>query len=111
MVNADRVKVVLLMDGRSVISDVQEAVDRDTGERKAWIFNFPYQVTYDSPDMDEAGIVLDPEVKIYYQPFCPLTADTQMAINTSAVVSIMEPVPSLRDTYIANVRKMGGEVE
>ena len=49
MVNADRVKVVLLMDGRSVISDVQEAVDRDTGERKAWIFNFPYQVTYDTP--------------------------------------------------------------
>jgi len=27
------------------------------------------------------------------------------------VVTILEPVPSLRDTYIGNVQKMGGTVE
>jgi len=111
MVNSERVKVVILMDGNKVIADVQEAVHKDTGERQAWVFNFPYKVTHDEPKLDGTGIVVDPEVKIHYQPWCPLTSDVQMAINPNFVVSILEPVPSLRDTYIENVRKMGGEVE
>jgi hypothetical protein len=27
------------------------------------------------------------------------------------VLTVLEPVPSLRDTYISNVQKMGGNVE
>ena len=111
MVNSERVKVVILMDGTNVIADIQEAVHKDTGERQAWVFNFPYKVTFDDPKLDGTGIVMDPEVKVHYQPWCPLTSDIQIAVNTGFVVSIMEPVPSLRDTYIENVRKMGGEVE
>ena len=111
MVNSERVKVVVLMDGTNVIADVQEAVHKDTGERQAWVFNFPYKITFDDPKLDGTGIVMDPEVKVHYQPWCPLTSDVQMPINTNYVVTILEPVPSLRDTYIENVRKMGGEVE
>lgn len=111
MVNAERVKIVVLMDGSTVIADVQEAVHKDTKERQAWVFNFPYVVTYDQPKQDGDGLVVDPEVKIHYQPWCPLTSDVQVAVNTAFVVSLMEPVPSLRDTYIENVRKMGGDVE
>ena len=48
MVKSERVKVVVMFDGRSVISDVQEAVDKETNERKAWVLNFPYVVTYDT---------------------------------------------------------------
>jgi len=32
-------------------------------------------------------------------------------LNHNMVVTILEPVPSLRDTYISNVQKMGGSVE
>lgn len=111
MVKSERVKVAVLVTGETVIADVQEAVHRETGERQAWVFNFPYKVTYDEPKLDGTGIVLDPEVKVHYQPWCPLSVDVQMAVNTAFVASILEPVPSLRDTYIENVRKMGGEVE
>jgi hypothetical protein len=111
MINADRVKIAVLMDGRSVISDIQEAVHKETGERQAWVFNYPYAVTYDQPKLEGTGITMDPDVKVYYEPWNPLTTDVQVAINPQFVVTIMEPQPSLRDTYVANVVKMLGDVE
>ena len=111
MVNAERVIVVILMDGTNVIADVQEAVHKETGERQAWVFNYPYTVSYEQPKMEGVGLQEDPEVRVNYAAWCPLTIDTQIAVNTQFVVSIMEPVPSLRDTYVENVRKMGGDVE
>lgn len=111
MVNAERVKVVVLMNGDSVIADLQEAVHKETGERQAWVFNYPYKIEYDNPKLEGTGIVMDPDVKVYYQPWNPLTTDTQIAINPSYVVTIMEPQPSLRETYIQNVGKMTGDVE
>ena len=111
MVNAERVKIVVLMDGQSVITDLQEAVHKETGERQAWVFNYPYKVTYDSPKLEGTGISMDPDVKVYYEPWNPLTTDIQVAMNPDYVVTIMEPQPSLRDTYISNVEKMTGSVE
>ena len=111
IINSDRVKVVIMFNGDNILADVQEAVDKESGARQAYILNYPYKVTYSSPELDGTGIVTDPEVKVHYQPWCPLSPETQIPINQSVVVSILEPVPSLRDTYVENVRKMGGTVE
>ena len=110
-VKSERVKVVVMFNGDSVICDLQEAVDKESGARQAYIMNFPYKVEYDQPKLDTAGIVTDPEVKVHYQPWCPLSPETKVALNHNMVVTILEPVPSLRDTYISNVQKMGGSVE
>ena len=111
LVKSERVKVVVMFNGDNVICDLQEAVDKDTGARQAYVMNFPYKVEYDQPKLDTAGIVTDPEVKVHYQPWCPLSPETKVALNHNMVVTILEPVPSLRDTYISNVQKMGGTVE
>ena len=111
LVNTDRVKVVILFNGDNIICDLQEAVDKESGARQAYIMNFPYKVDYDQPTLDGTGIVTDPEVKVHYSPWCPLTPETRIPVNHNMVVSILEPVPSLRDTYITNVQKMGGNVE
>ena len=111
LVKSERVKVVVMFNGDNVICDLQEAVNKDTGERQAYIKNYPYIVVYDSPKMDKAGIVTDPEVKVHYQPWCPLSPEIKIPLNHNMVVTILEPVPSLRDTYISNVQKMGGNVE
>jgi len=111
LVKTDRVKVVILTNGDNVIADVQEATHKDTGERQAFILNFPYKVEYDQPKLNDTGIVTDPEVKVHYSPYCPLTTEVRIPINPGVVTTILEPVPSLRDTYIANVQKMGGSVE
>ena len=110
-VKSDRVKVVVMFNGDNVICDLQEAVNKETGERQAYIMNFPYKVEYDTPKLDQTGIVTDPEVKVHYQPWCPLSPETRIPLNHNMVVTILEPVPSLRDTYISNVQKMGGNVE
>ena len=110
-VKSDRVKVVVMFNGDNVICDLQEAVDKDSGARQAYIMNFPYKVEYDQPKMDKTGVVTDPEVKVHYAPWCPLSPDIRIPLNQNVVVTILEPVPSLRDTYITNVQKMGGSVE
>ena len=110
-VKSERVKVVVMFNGDNVICDLQEAVDKESGARQAYIMNYPYKVEYDSPKMDKAGIVTDPEVKVHYSPWCPLSPEIKIPINQNMVVTILEPVPSLRDTYMTNVQKMGGNVE
>ena len=72
LVKAERVKVVVMFNGDNVICDLQEAVNKDTGERQAYIMNFPYRVEYDQPKLDKTGIVTDPEVKVHYQPWLSL---------------------------------------
>ena len=111
LVKSERVKVVVMFNGDNVICDLQEAVNKDSGERQAYIMNYPYKVDYDTPKLDQAGIVTDPEVKVHYSPWCPLSPEVKVPINQNMVVTILEPVPSLRDTYISNVQKMGGNVE
>ena len=111
LVKSERVKVVVMFNGDNVICDLQEAVDKESGARQAYIMNYPYKVEYDSPKMDKAGIVTDPEVKVHYSPWCPLSPEIKIPINQNMVVTILEPVPSLRDTYISNVQKMGGKTE
>ena len=110
LVRSERVKVVVMFNGDNVICDLQEAVDKDTGARQAYIMNYPYRVEYQTPNMDSTGIVTDPEVRVNYSPWCPLTPETKIPVNHNMVVTILEPVPSLRDTYITNVQKMGGSV-
>ena len=111
LVKSERVKVVVMFNGDNVICDLQEAVDKESGARQAYIMNYPYKVDYDTPKMDKTGIVTDPEVKVHYSPWCPLSPEVKIPINQNMVVTILDPVPSLRDTYISNVQKMGGNVE
>ena len=111
LVNADRIKVIVMFNGDNVIADLQEAVDKETGPRQAYIMNFPYKVVYDQPKLEGTGLVQDPEVRVHYSPWCPLTPETKIPVNHNMVVTILEPVPSLRDTYIKNVQTMGGNVE
>ena len=111
LVKSERVKVVVMFNGDNVICDLQEAVNKDSGERQAYIMNYPYKVDYDTPKLDKAGIVTDPEVKVHYSPWCPLSPEVKIPLNHNMVVTILEPVPSLRDTYISNVQKMGGTVK
>ncbi len=111
LVKSERVKVVIMFNGDTIICDLQEAIDKESGARQAYIANYPYKVEYDQPKLDAAGIVTDPEVKVHYSPWCPLSPEVKIPLNHNMVVTILEPMPSLRDTYITNVQTRGGHVE
>ena len=111
MIEEDRIKLVFTRDGDNIICDLQEAVNKETGERQAYILTIPYKVwIIDQPETPvNMETFEDQEVKIRYTPWNPFTVDQKIAITPDYVISVMEPSPSILQTYLANVRAKTGD--
>ena len=111
MIEEDRIKLVFTRDGDNIICDLQEAVDKETGKRQAYIMTVPYKVwIIDQPENPvNMETFEDQEVKIRYTPWNPFTVDQKIAITPDYVISVMEPSPSILQTYLANVRAKTGD--
>ena len=111
MIAEERIKLVFTRDGDNIICDLQEAVDKETGKRQAYIMTIPYKVwIIDQPDTPvNMDTFEDQEVKIRYSPWNPFTIDQKIAITPDYVISVMEPSPSILQTYLSNVRSKTGD--
>ena len=111
MIEEDRIKLVFTRDGDNIICDLQEAVDKETGKRQAYIMTIPYKVwIIDQPESQvDLETFEDQEVKIRYTPWNPFTIDQKIAITPDYVISVMEPSPSILQTYLSNVRSKTGD--
>ena len=111
MIDETRIKLVFTRDGDNIICDLQEAVDKETGQRQAYIMTIPYKVwIIDQPESPvNMETFEDQEVKIRYTPWNPFTIDQKIAITPDYVISVMEPSPSILQTYLANVRAKSGD--
>ena len=111
MIEETRIKLVFTRDGDNIICDLQEAVDKETGKRQAYIMTVPYKVriTEDPDTPVNMETFEDQEVKIRYTPWNPFTVDQKIAITPDYVISVMEPSPSILQTYLANVRAKTGD--
>ena len=111
MIEEERIKLVFTRDGDNIICDLQEAVNKETGERQAYIMTIPYKVwIIDQPESPvNMETFEDQEVKIRYTPWNPFTIDQKIAITPDYVISVMEPSPSILQTYLANVRAKSGD--
>ena len=111
MIEEDRIKLVFTRDGDNIICDLQEAVDKETGKRQAYIMTIPYKVwIIDQPESQvDLETFEDQEVKIRYTPWNQFTIDQKIAITPDYVISVMEPSPSILQTYLSNVRSKTGD--
>ena len=111
MIDEERIKLVFTRDGDNIICDLQEAVNKETGERQAYIMTIPYKVwIIDQPETPvNMDTFEDQEVKIRYTPWNPFTVDQKIAITPDYVISVMEPSPSILQTYLSNVRAKSGD--
>ena len=111
MIAEERIKLVFTRDGDNIICDLQEAVNKETGERQAYIMTIPYKVkiTEDPDTPVNMDTFEDQEVKIRYSPWNPFTIDQKIAIVPDYVISVMEPSPSILQTYLHNVRAKTGD--
>jgi hypothetical protein len=111
MIDEERIKLVFTRDGDNIICDLQEAVNKETGERQAYIMTIPYKVwIIDQPETPvNMETFEDQEVKIRYTPWNPFTVDQKIAITPDYVISVMEPSPSILQTYLSNVRAKSGD--
>lgn len=111
MVDPSRIKLVLTRDGDNVITDLQEAVDKESGVRQAYVMTIPYKVVItEEPDQTtNLETFEDQEIKVRYTPWNPFTIDQKIAVTPDYIITVMEPAPSILQTYLANVNKRTGD--
>ena len=111
MVDPSRIKLVLTRDGDNVITDLQEAVDKESGVRQAYVMTIPYKVviTEEPTQQTDLETFEDQEIKVRYTPWNPFTIDQKIAVTPDYIITVMEPAPSILQTYLANVNKRTGD--
>lgn len=90
------VKLSLLKSGEDVIADIEEMVvdDRVIG----YFFNKPCNVKVLARDTGEENQSKTP-CKLQLTPWMPLTNDTKIPVSPDWVVTIVEPMPQLKEMY------------
>lgn len=111
MVDPSRIKLILTRDGDNVITDLQEAVDKESGVRQAYVMTIPYKVviTEEPEQATNLETFEDQEIKVRYTPWNPFTIDQKIAVTPDYIITVMEPAPSILQTYLANVNKRTGD--
>lgn len=91
------IKLALLKSGETVISDVKELVSEENVY--GYVFQNPYKV------ITERSIVLseeseyDAKIQVSLTPWIILTEDTQMLVTMDWVVTLVDPIESLKQMY------------
>ena len=94
------VKLTLLKSGEDVIADIEEMVadDRVIG----YFFNEPCTVKVLAKDNDDGGRM---PCKLQLTPWMPLTNDKKIPVAPDWVITIVEPMPQLKQMYENGVLK------
>jgi len=91
------VKIALLKSGEDVIADWHELVAGDEDNVAAYLAKNPYVVKLNKTDISS------PEAKtkvgVTYFPWMPLSKETDIPINPDWVVTLVDPVDQVKESY------------
>ena len=113
------VKLLLLKSGEDIIADVKEMVVGETEETRRVVGYFLHKpcvvkMTPPSNVPEEFKEEIDPQ-KASFQvtlfPWMPLSKDKTILIPTDWVVTMTEPVDTIKDMYIEEVINYGKETD
>jgi hypothetical protein len=102
------IKLALLKSGETLISNVKELVSEE--KVCGYIFENPYKV------ISERSIVLseqtdyDAKIQVSLTPWIILTEDTHMLVTTDWVVTLVDPIKSLKQMYEEKVNGENNQV-
>jgi len=88
------VKLFLLKSGEYVISDGKELISNETPV--GYLFNNPFKVIINSPIFTSES---EPEVSVSLSPWIILTNDSQIPIPFDWVLTVVEPIESIKKMY------------
>ncbi len=104
------IKLAVLKSGENVISDAKELIVDD--KVCGYLFNKPHKVEFAQPSLLLEGSITpissDGELQITLSPWIMLSKDTQVPVPTDWIVTIVEPVASVKEMY---EEKVGVEEE
>ena len=100
------IKLALLKSGESVISDAKELIIGEGDEQKVvgYIFDTPHKVEYHKPILlSEERNLPEGELQVSLSPWILLTSDKKIPVPTDWIITIVEPLESIKEMYKARV--------
>jgi len=94
------VKLLLLKSGETVISDVKEIISEE--KVRGYLLTEPHKVVTRKPLLlteDESDQQRSVELEVVLSPWIVLTNDKEMVIPTDWVVTIVDPLSSVKNVY------------
>jgi hypothetical protein len=101
------IKLALLKSGEQVISDIKELVN-DEQKVLTLVFNNPYVVQFLTPELlyEEVGNEMEElNYKVSFSPWFPLSSDKVILVSNDWVVSIVEPLEWIKNSYEEKMNK------
>ena len=100
------IKVAVLRTGDHIIADMKEVVNDDK-DIVAYLFNNPNTIEINTPLlMTEAGLQ-ERKVEVSLSKWILITDDKEIAVPTSHVVTIVEPLDSVTKMYLEKLNGQG----
>ena len=99
------VKLVLLKSGEDIVTDVQEMVVGDKENQRVVGYFFTKTCAVKMRTNEDEDKEKSFEISLF--PWLPLTKDTKVPVINDWVITIVEPIDSLREMYEKDVLKNG----
>ena len=100
------IKVVLLQSNDQVVSEVKELVSDDNPV--GYLFTNPHKVVTNASFLREEEKSTSIEVSL--SPWILLSAEKQIAVPHNYVVTVVEPIDSVKEMYLEKVNGTGNQV-
>jgi hypothetical protein len=101
------IKVILLRSGDQIITDVKEVISED--KPVAYLFTNPQKVTINKPFLISEQ-ENERSYEITFSQWMLLSADKEIAVPTNYVVTIVEPLDSIKEMYLEKINGTNSEV-
>ena len=101
------VKIALLKSGEQVIADIKELVDENE-KLVRFVFTNPYVVDFLTAEyLNEEFLDNVEEVnhKVGFTPWIPLTSEKNIVVTVDWVISIVEPIEFVKESYESKMNK------
>ena len=96
------VKLAILKDNEQVISDIKELVD--DGKPVGYLLKDPHKLVIADEKLDE-----DVSVQVTLTPWILLTTDKDIVVPSNHVVTIVEPLDSIKEMYSEKLNGSTGD--
>lgn len=95
------VKIILLKSGETIISDAKELVSDN--KVCGYLFKEPHKIEINRNNtvllLEESETEVNPSVQISLSPWIFLSKDTEIPIPPDWIVTIVEPIDSVKEMY------------
>ena len=99
------IKLAILQDKEQVISDIKELVD--DGKPVGYMLKQPHKIVTNQPFLVE-NKEDDTSVQVTLTPWILLSADSEVLIPKNQVVTIVEPIDSVKEMYSEKLNGSNG---